>query len=115
MASFLYEYDGIQSRGLPGLTAVSLEDVIVHVQPTKQRTMLVLLSFEGIVQITVHVEPRVLSKCFSFQSHPNDLPITRICVFNEIPFWVNIKGLFYKCTVKCDIPDWNNVHVTAKS
>lgn len=89
----------------PGLTAASLEDVIVHMQPTKQRTMLVLLSVEGSVPITVDVEPRVLSKCFSSQSHPHDLPITRICVFNEIPFWVNIKGLFYKCTVKCDIPD----------
>ena len=90
---------------MPALTAVSLEDVIVHVQPTKQRAMLVLLSVEGNVQITVDVEPRVLSKCFSSQSHLHDLPITRICVFNEIPFWVNIKGLFYKCTVKCDIPE----------
>lgn len=91
--------------GAPDITAVSLEDVIVHMQPTKQRAMLVLPSIEGSLQITVDVEPRVLSKCFSSKSYPHDLPITRICVFNEIPFWVKIKGLFYKCTVKCDIPE----------
>lgn len=87
------------------LTTGFLEDVMVHVQPAKQRPMLVLLSVQGSVRITLDVEPRVLSKCFSSHSHPRDLPITRICVFNEIPFWVNIKGLFYKCTVKCDIPE----------
>lgn len=79
MASF-------QLWGFPGLTAASLEDVTVHMQPTKQRAMLVLLSVEGSVQITIDVEPRVLSKCCSSQSHPCDLPITRICVFNEILF-----------------------------
>lgn len=60
LASCLYENVGIQSMVLPGLNAVSLEDVIVHVQPTKQRAMLVLLSVQGSVQITVDVEPRVL-------------------------------------------------------
>lgn len=53
MASFLYEYEGIQSMGSPDLTAMSHEDVIVHVQPTKRSIMLVLLSVEGNVQITV--------------------------------------------------------------
>lgn len=72
--------------GIQALTALSPADVIAHVQPTKHRIMLVLLSMEGSVQITIDVGPRVLSKCFSFQSHPYDLPITRICVFNETQF-----------------------------
>lgn len=113
MVSVFSKYEGIQSRGFPGLISASLKDDIVHLQATKQRTMLVLLSVQGSVQITI--EAKVLSKYFSSQSHPNDLPITRICVFNKIQFWANIKGLFYKCIVKCDIPEWNNVHVMVKS
>lgn len=81
-----FQVQGDSERGFPGLTAASITDVTVHVQPTKQRIMLVLLSVEPSVQITLDVEPGVLSKCFSFQSHPYDLPITRICVFNEILF-----------------------------
>lgn len=112
MASFLSE-----TRGLPGLNCGFPWNtyVIVHMRQTKQRKLSVLLSVGGTAMITVDVEPRVLSKCFFSQSHPHDLPITRICVFDEIPFWVNIKGLFYMCTLKCGIPECNYVHVMAHS
>lgn len=71
----------------PRRTTEALENVTAHMQPTKQRRPLVLPSVRRSVHIIVNVELRVLSKCFSYKSHPRDLPITRICVFKEIPFW----------------------------
>lgn len=62
--------------------------------------MLVLQSAEESLQITVDVETRVLSKCFPPKVTPMIYQL-HACVFS---LWVNIKGLFYKRTVKCDIP-----------